>query len=248
MASKMNFSQTIGKQIIKGKAPLYLQLQEAIRTAINDKTLLPREALPPERDLAEDLGISRITVRNAISGLVKDGLLARKQGNGTFVSSRVEKQFALLSSFTEDMAGRGLVADSKWLLKTKGPVTPDEALLMGLRLGAQVYRFNRLRLADGSPMSIEHSLISADALQSELDVVDSLYKALETSGHRPVRALQRLRALHLNKDQAELLETEPGAAGLFVERHGYDSNGSTIEISKSWYRGDSYDFVAELNA
>jgi GntR family transcriptional regulator len=248
MAGKMSFSKKIGMQIIKGKAPLYLQLQESIRTAIQEKNLQPREALPPERDLAEELGISRITVRNAISGLVKDGLLARKQGNGTFVLSRVEKQFALMSSFTEDMAGRGLVADSKWLLKTKGPVTPDEAILMGVRLGSQVYRFNRLRLADGNPMSIEHSIISADALQSENDVVDSLYKALEASGHRPVRALQRLRALHLNKDQAELLETEPGAAGLFVERHGYDAKGATIEISRSWYRGDSYDFVAELNA
>lgn len=248
MAVNKNFSLRIGKQIIKGKAPLYLQLQEAIRSAIQDKILHPREALPPERDLAEEFGISRITVRNAISGLVKDGLLARKQGNGTFVLSRVEKQFALLSSFTEDMAGRGFTANSKWLLKSKGPVTPDEALLMGLRLGAQVYRFNRLRLADGNPMSIEHSIISADALQSEHDVVDSLYKALEQSGHRPVRALQRLRALHLSKEQAELLETQNGAAGLFVERHGYDSSGSTIEISRSWYRGDSYDFVAELNA
>lgn len=247
MTENRSFSQRIGAPIIKGKAPLYLQLQEAIRTAIQNKILHSREALPPERDLAEELGISRITVRNAISGLVKDGLLARKQGNGTFVLSRVEKQFALISSFTEDMAGRGLSADSKWLLKSKGPVTPDEALLMGLRLGALVYRFNRLRLADGSPMSIEHSLIAADALQSENDVVDSLYKALERSGHRPVRALQRLRAVILNEDQAELLETEAGVAGLFVERHGYDSSGATIEISRSWYRGDSYDFVAELN-
>lgn len=248
MKTNESFSQRIGGQLIKGKAPLYLQLQEAIRGAIQDKILHPREALPPERDLAEEFDISRITVRNAISGLVDEGLLARKQGNGTFVLSRVEKQFALLSSFTEDMAGRGLVADSRWLHKSKGSVTPDEAILMGLRLGTQVYRFNRLRLADGAPMSIEHSIIAIQALPSEDAVGDSLYKALEASGHRPVRALQRLRALQLNEEQANLLETQVGSAGLYVERHGYDSSGATIEISKSWYRGDSYDFVAELNS
>ncbi len=69
----------------------------------------PDDALPPERDLAEEFSVSRITVRKAIDGLVAEGLLTRKQGSGTFVAGRVEKNFSKLTSFTEDMIARGRV-------------------------------------------------------------------------------------------------------------------------------------------
>ncbi|HEU0202039.1 MAG TPA: UTRA domain-containing protein, partial [Burkholderiaceae bacterium] len=68
------------------------------------------------------------------------------------------------------------------------------------------------------------------------------------AGNRPVRALQRLRALLLNEEQAKLLEAKPGDAGLLVERLGYLRDGRAIELSDSVYRGDMYDFVAELTA
>ena len=97
-------------------------------------------------------------------------------------------------------------------------------------------------------MSIEYATIVASVLPS-LEVVDtSLYEALERAGQRPVRALQRLRALLLDEEQAKLLEAEVGDAGLLVERLGYLRDGRAIELSQSIYRGDTYDFVAELNA
>jgi GntR family transcriptional regulator len=77
-------------------------------------------------------------------------------------------------------------------------------------------------------------------------VQSSLYEALERTGNRPVRALQRLRAVLLTREQAELLCAKPGDAGLLVERVGFLSNGRAIEFSQSYYRGDTYDFVAEL--
>jgi GntR family transcriptional regulator len=76
----------------------------------------------------------------------------------------------------------------------------------------------------------------------------SLYDALERAGNRPVRALQRLRALLLDEEKARLLEAKPGDAGLLVERVGYLRDGRAIELSHSYYRGDTYDFVAELSA
>jgi GntR family transcriptional regulator len=79
-------------------------------------------------------------------------------------------------------------------------------------------------------------------------VQDSLYDALDASGHRPVRALQRLRALLLNDEQAALLQAQPGDAGLLVERLGYLRDGRAVELSQSFYRGDTYDFIAELSA
>jgi GntR family transcriptional regulator len=175
-------------------------------------------ALPPERDLAEMYEISRITVRKAIDGLVEQGLLVRRQGSGNFVSSRVEKNFAKLTSFSEDMRARGRTPRSVWLKRAAGTVTPEEALTMGLSPGT-------------------------------LDAVDtSLYAALEASGHRPTRALQRLRAILLSSEQAQLLNAAVGAAGLLVERLGSLPDGRAVEFSQSFYRGDTYDFVAELSA
>ncbi len=87
--------------------PLYQQLQRALREAIDRRILDSNDALPPERDLAEEFRVSRITVRKAIDGLVNEGLLMRRQGSGTFVRGRVEKNFSLLTSFSEDMRARG---------------------------------------------------------------------------------------------------------------------------------------------
>jgi GntR family transcriptional regulator len=97
-------------------------------------------------------------------------------------------------------------------------------------------------------MALEFATVVASALPS-LDAVDtSLYEALERAGQRPVRALQRLRAVLLTADQAEHLKAKPGDAGLLVERLGSLRDGTAIEFSQSYYRGDIYDFVAELSA
>src|ERR1700743_223246 len=105
--------------------PLYQQLERKLRDAIRQKKLAPGDALPAQRDLAEQFEVSRITVRKALDALVGEGLLNRRQGTGTFVAARVEKSFSKLSSFTEDMKSRGRVATSKWLSKTRGEVTPE---------------------------------------------------------------------------------------------------------------------------
>lgn len=228
--------------------PLYQQLQRALREAIEGGALGPDDALPSERQLAADLGISRITVRKAIDGLADEGLLVRRQGSGNFVGTRIEKNFAKLTSFSEDMRARGRSPSTQWLKRQGGQVTPEEAMRLALSPGAQVYRFHRLRLADDEPMAIESCTIAGSALPSVEAVGDSLYAALEQTGNRPVRALQRLRALLLDAEQARLLEAQPGDAGLLVERVGYLRDGRAIELSQSIYRGDTYDFVAELNA
>ena len=230
--------------------PLYQQLQRALREAIEKGLFGPEDALPSERQLAAELGISRITVRKAIEGLAEDGILERRQGSGNFVGTpmRVDKNFAKLTSFSEDMRARGSTPHSEWLKRAEGTVTPEEAMKLALSPGTLVYRFHRLRFADEAPMSIEYATVVASALPS-LDVVkDSLYDALERAGNRPVRALQRLSALLLNEEQARLLDAQERDAGLMVERLGYLRDGRAVELSHSIYRGDTYDFVAELNA
>jgi GntR family transcriptional regulator len=228
--------------------PLYQQLQRALRGAIENGIIGPDDALPPERDLAEMLGVSRITVRKAIDELVDDGLLIRKQGSGTFVSNRVEKNFAKLTSFSEDMRARGREPRSVWMNRAAGTVTPEESLTLRSSPGTPVFRFHRIRYADDAPMAIEYATVIASCLTSLDEVESSLYEALERTGNRPVRALQRLRAVLLTADQAKLLKAQEGDAGLLVARVGYLKDGRAVEYSQSFYRGDIYDFVAELSA
>jgi GntR family transcriptional regulator len=227
--------------------PLYQLLQRALRDAINQHVFGPDEALPAERQLAADLSISRITVRKAIDGLVEEGLLVRRPGSGNFINAKVEKNFAKLTSFSEDMRARGRTPRSVWLKRSEGTVTPEEALRLRLSPGAPVYRFNRIRFADEVPMCLEYATIVASALPS-LNAVDlSMYEALEANGCRPVRALQRLSALLLNAEQARLLQAKEGDAGLAVERLGFLRDGRAVEFCRSIFRGDMYDFVAELS-
>ena len=228
--------------------PLYQQLQRALRDAIERKLLSADDALPAERDLASDFSVSRITVRKAIDGLVEEGLLIRRHGSGTFVRSRVEKNFSKLTSFSEDMRSRGRTPRSEWLKRSQGSVTPEEALALRLSPGAPVYRFHRLRFADDVPMCLEYATVSGACLPKLESVHSSLYEALEKAGNRPVRALQRLRALLLSGEQAKLLHAREGDAGLLVERVGFLRNGDAVEFTQSWFRGDTYDFVAELSS
>lgn len=240
-------SQTVGKLDEKSSLPLYQQLQRALRQAIETRVLGPEDALPPERELAEDFSVSRITVRKAIEGLVGEGLLVRRQGSGTFVLARVEKNFSKLTSFSEDMRARGRNPRSVWLRKAGGTVTPEEALALRASPGTPVYRFHRIRFADDAPMSLEYATILASCLPSLESVESSLYAALERVGNRPVRALQRLRAVLFTAEQAELLQAKEKDAGLLVERLGFLQDGRAAEFTQSFYRGDIYDFVAELS-
>ena len=233
---------------LDGPGPLYSRVEGALRRAIEDSVLSPQDALPPERELAADLAVSRITLRKALDGLVAEGLLQRKQGAGTFVSGRVEKQFAKLTSFSEDMIARGRSPRSEWLLKTSGSVTPEEALALGLSPGAPVHRLNRIRFADDLPMALEYTKVPGFGLASPDVVGNSLYSALQAQGYRPSRALQRLRAIQIDEERAKLLGVKVGDAALYIERRGFLEDGRVIEATESWYRGDAYDFVAELNA
>jgi len=232
------FEQILGALDETSSLPLYKQLQRTLRQAIETRVLGPDDALPPERDLATDFNVSRITVRKAIDGLVSEGLLVR---------ARVEKNFSKLTSFSEDMRARGRNPHSVWLRKSAGTVTPEEALTLRASPGTPVYRFHRIRFADDMPMSLEYATILASCLPSLDAVESSLYTALEHAGNRPVRALQRLRAVLFTAEQAKLLQAHEKDPGLLVERLGFLSDGRTAEFTQSYYRGDIYDFVAELS-
>ena len=230
--------------------PLYVRLQGLIRDAIGDGRLRPNDALPAEREMAASLGVSRVTVRKAIQGLVAEGVLRQRHGSGTFVSrggGRVEQPLSRLTSFTEDMRSRGLVPTANWIERSVGMPTSAEAMILGLSPTDRVSRLHRLRLADNEPMAIERAVVPARILPDPTIVDVSLYDALTAIGMRPVRAIQRLNAENVSSADAVLLGIAPGSAALAIERISYLPDGRVVEFTRSHYRGDAYDFVAELN-
>jgi GntR family transcriptional regulator len=229
--------------------PLYLQLKRWIEDAVRRGAIQPGDALPSERDLALKVDVSRVTVRKAVQQLVQDGVLIQRHGSGTFVapqSQRVEQSLSHLTSFTEDMARRGMAVRSQWLDRGLYVPSPEETVILGLSSGDLVARIGRLRLTGETPLAIERAALATDILADPDAVVGSLYAHLEKNGNRPVRAIQRIRAANLGAADARLLDVPEGSASLNIERISYLASGRVIEFTRSIYRGDTYDFVAEL--
>jgi GntR family transcriptional regulator len=232
-----------------GAGPLYLQLQRRIADAMLRGVLAPGASLPAERDIAAITGLSRVTVRKAIEALVAQGALLQRRGSGTFVAPRVERleqALSVLTSFTEDMARRGKSVESVWISRSIQFPAPEEVMALGLGAGDRVSRLERVRRSDGVPLAIERASIPTGILPDPEAVGTSLYAMLDTLGHRPVRAVQRISAANLGPRDAELLGVAPGAAGLRIERIGYLASGRVVEFTRSVYRGDAYDFAVEL--
>lgn len=229
-----------------GFLPLYHKVQLALRDAIENGEIVAGAGLPAERNLADRLGVSRVTIRAALRGLVEEGFLEARQGAGTFVRPRFDMPLNALTGFSEDMRVRGVVASSRVLDAHSGAATPRERHMLNLVDGAEVTRIYRLRVAQEKPLSIELAVLPRTAIAADVEFGESLYAYLGSISLRPVRAVQRLRAELLEFEQARILEVMPGTAGFYIERQSYLENDEPIEYVQSHFRGDAYDFVVEL--
>lgn len=232
-------------------APVYVQLAQGWRERIEDGTLPGGSALPAERELARLLGVSRVTVRQALALLEAEGLLRRKQGSGTFVEPprSAPRPLGLLSSFTDEVRARGARPGAQVLRFEVTLPTPHEALTLGLAPTERVYRVRRLRSSDGEALAVEESTLPAALIAplSPEDVTDaSLYALLAARGRQPARAIRHLRALSADAELAGPLGIEPGAALLATERVSWTAGGQAVEYARAWYRGDRSNFVMEL--
>jgi GntR family transcriptional regulator len=206
-----------------------------------DAELSPGDAIPSERALVQRLGVSRVTVRQAIADLVETGALERVHGKGTYVTGPQVNSRLHLTSFSREMRDRGLSPASVVLSATEEPANHGVAQALRLRPGRPVICVKRLRTAEGAPMAYEvgyyPSALFPGLLQRELgslyDVFASDYGVVASSGEQTVRAESA--DAHL----ARLLGIAKRAP-LLVQERVTRAAERVIELSTSWYRADRY--------
>jgi GntR family transcriptional regulator len=222
------------------------QLQDLVAT-----TLRPGDALLGERQLEEQFGVSRITVRRAISDLVQDGALVRIKGKGTFVSHGLVRSTLHLASFNEDMRAAGFEPSTRVINASQAVPPVAAAEHLGLAPGQAAYCVTRLRLANGAPVSVDESWLPpvvVPGLRAE-DLTGSLYRLLAATGHPVQHAEQTVEAAAAPEETAELLGIQPGAPVLLFRRRsftGQEDPGTPIEYSISSYRSDRYQVSMRL--
>ncbi len=231
--------------------PIYHQLADLIQKQIDGGDLKPGQALPAEREYAERFGISRMTARQALNQLVTNGYLYRIQGKGTFVSEKkIEKPLMGITSFTEEMAARGMKPGSKLLCFNVIPAVPAIADQLQISEGSPVYQIERIRLADDVPMAIETNYISArllEGLTEEIAVSQSLYAFMEEKlGAAVEEARQSIESSLAERAEAQSLGIQPGAPVMRIERLACLGDGTPAEYVKSTFRADRYKFIVHL--
>ncbi|HEY3364438.1 MAG TPA: GntR family transcriptional regulator [Symbiobacteriaceae bacterium] len=231
--------------------PLYYQIKTWLLEVIDSGAYRPGDRIPSERELTDQFGVSRMTARQALKELESQGYLYRVQGRGTFVATpKLEQPLIALTSFTEDMLRRGLVAGAQVISSREVLAGFHVGHALGIEQAAPVFRLERLRLADGQPMALEVAHLPV-ALCPGLTTVDfsqvSLYGILaERFAIRLRRASQSLEAVAASAYEAEVLHAREGVPLLLMERLARDEGGRPVEFVRSWYRGDRYRFTTEL--
>ncbi|MGN6250439.1 MAG: GntR family transcriptional regulator [Marmoricola sp.] len=201
----------------------------------------PGSPAPSERDLAEQFGVARMTVRHAIDALVAQGLVERVAGKGTFVARpQIDLQMRL-SSYTEEMERRGKRPTSKTLMLRPEKAGPGVARALELEEGAPIVHWQRLRLADGEPMAIQHAYLSLEQFPRFLDdpAPDSLYFWLTDRELMPTWGEDSVSGAVATTDESETLGLAPGAAVLHISRRSF-CRDVAIEVTRSVYRADRY--------
>lgn len=233
------------------KLPFYHQIYEILRNRILQGDLQPGDMLPPESELIEHYQVSRITVRQALDALVKDGLIYRQRGRGSFVAPpKIEQGLTRIISFTEDMRQRGYQSETKVLVSKLVPAPQEiaEKLLVGP--GEELTCLERLRLADGVPLSVEISYLVHRYCPGILQhnyARTPLREALERDyGIRLARARQVIRAVPARRGLAHKLSVPANAALLFIERVSYSQDDTPVEFLRVYHRGDRYALYNEL--
>jgi GntR family transcriptional regulator len=230
--------------------PAYYQIHQYINDKIKSGEWKPGNQIPTERELTDLFGVSRMTLRHALTILSQEGVIVREVGRGSYVAEpKITQTLKSLTGFSQDMIARGKRPDTRVLEADFVEATPALAEQFGLSVGSQIFMLKRLRLADHEPMSLEIVYLSIPNMHDLInqDLSRSLYELLKSKyGVFPTRAKQKIQAGLCEKEEAEYLAIEKGQPVLRLNRYTFDQDNRQFEAVISVYRGDRYVFDVEL--
>lgn len=228
--------------------PLYFQVAGELQRLIRTGALPPGSRLTNEIDLADQLGVSRPTMRRAIQYLVERGLVVRKRGVGTqVVGTRLNRPIEL-TSLQDDLLRAGRKPSSTVLGLIEVAAEEGLAEALGVAPGAPLIRLERLRSADGEPIALMTNYLPSGVVDLDADVLENrgLYDVLRAAGIHIRIADQSIGAASATARQATLLHERRGAALLTMVRTAYDDQGRPVEYGSHVYRASRYAFSLTL--
>lgn len=231
--------------------PLYYQIENILREKIKSRELEPGDSFPTEVQLVKSYRVSRITVRQALASLEKDGLITRKRGKGSFVTEgQVHLEPMKLTGMIEDIIFMGIKTKTKII--NFDFVSPPKKVAESLKIGKddQVLRVERIRLIKGSPVSYTISYIPID-LGDKITIKDLTFQPIlnvleKKCKVKITRGFQIIEATVADSRVASFLEVMTGAPLLKIERTVFDIKNRPVEYISILYRSDRYHYSVEL--
>lgn len=224
------------------QASFYMQLREILREKIETEEYAPCSMLPSEAELANDYAISRQTVHNAIDALVNEGLLRRAPGKGVFVlGKRMNRDLEVLEGFTQTMLERNVVPSVKVIRKQLRPAGEKYAMMFGIRPEDEIFYMKRLCYGNNEPVSLEEIFVPKYVIPKLTGIdmsVFSLYEVFDLYHVNLVEAYQTVDLVHLEQNDARLLDMDASLPVLLFECTSSNERGKIIEFSRSYTRGD----------
>jgi DNA-binding GntR family transcriptional regulator len=230
--------------------PLYFQIAEALQGAIETGVLTPGDRLEAELELAERLGVSRPTVRQAVERLVQQGLVARHRGVGTVVVHRLVQRPLALTGFYDDLAAEDRKPTTAVLSMRELPAEPAVATALSVPVGTPVLWIERLRSAEGVPLAVMSNHLPLPLPAAPLRASDlekhGLYQLLRARGIQLHSAKQVIGARRATVREARLLGEPRANPVLTVERTSYDTTGKGVELGQHVYPAERYSLELAL--
>ncbi|HYF78457.1 MAG TPA: GntR family transcriptional regulator [Symbiobacteriaceae bacterium] len=233
--------------------PLYAQLMAALQREIEQGNFPVGEAIPPERELITRYGVSRITVRQALAGLVADGYLIRRHGKGTYVAPRkrgaISESLSELTGHLEELQRQGLDPQVEVLVLDRRPLSAEIADALCRPVGAAGWFLHRKVSVGGAPLMLSEVWLPGDLgieLTGEMLRRSGMAQLLTEHGRVPASGTQRIGAQLAGADTAALLAVPPGEALLRVVRVITGADGLPLVWFRTLYRADRYEYEVEL--
>ena len=225
-------------------SPLYAQLMQKIKNSISNGELKIGSKIAAEQDLCIQYGVSRITVRKAISELEKQGILEKKQGKGTFVTvPAIHRKLHAVNSFHDTCRMNGQRPSTRTIASRTVTASVQDTDELGVAVGARVVETVRVHFADKVPVILEENHFSmAYSYLLESDLNGSLYNLLSECGAEPAQATHVISIRKASRQVAGLLKIEEGTSLLFLHEVIFDKKGRPLHTSSQYIRGDIFTF------